>query len=426
MCASDLQVKLGPPTIRSSNRAGVLEVIRRNPGISRAELSQHTGLTHAAISNIVGELLEQGLVFEDGQSSTELGRPRIRLTINSSRYYVIGVDLARSQIRAIISDLQGNILHSVSAASTYEHPVEITLNTLIELIDQLLNESDSFTSHIVGIGVGAPGPLNNAEGIIISPPNFRGWINVPLKRILEEQFHLPVFIDNDANCCALAEGWFGAGQKFESFVYFAIGTGVGAGIVINGAVYRGAHGIAGEVGHTTVEATGPRCTCGNYGCLELYTSATALVQAAQQALADGESSLLTEICQSQLETISIENIAVAARRGDVLSRRLIEQEIQYLSAAIINLINLFDPQAVFLGREVAQVAGDLLLKPLVDLVAQRAFSVAAERVQIRLAALGNDTPVIGAACLVIQELFRSPERVLSMQVASSVRRGNDR
>ncbi|MBE2237937.1 MAG: ROK family transcriptional regulator [Caldilineaceae bacterium] len=412
MRSSQPQARLGPPTIRSGNRAGVLEVIRRNQGISRAELSRHTGLTHAAISNIVGELLEQGLIIEDGQSSAELGRPRIRLTINATRYAVIGVDLARSQIRAIVSDLQGNILRSISAASTYDHPVEITLSTLTELLEQLLADCGELCGRIVGIGVGAPGPLSAAEGTILSPPNFGSWRNVPIKQILEERFGLPVFIDNDANGCALAEGWFGAGRTFEDFIYLAIGTGVGAGIMTGGVIQRGVHGIAGEVGHTTIEVAGPHCTCGNYGCLELYTSATALVQAAQQAMMCGEDTMLTDICAGQPQSMSVEAIAIAARRGDLLSLRLIDQEIQYLGAAIVSLINLLDPQAVFLGREVAQAAGDLLLEPLRALVAKRAFSVAAEQVQILCATLGNDAPVIGAACLVIQELFRSPERVL--------------
>jgi glucokinase-like ROK family protein len=341
-----------------------------------------------------------------------MGRPRIRLTINAARYAVIGVDLARSHIRAIVSDLQGRILHDVTAASTYDHPVEITLGTLTALLEELLSLCGDIRSRIVGIGIGAPGPLSATEGTIISPPNFSGWRNVPIKRILEDRFCLPVWIDNDANACALAEGWFGAGRAFEDFVYFNVGSGVGAGIMAGGALYRGVHGIAGEVGHTTVEATGPRCVCGNIGCLELYTSSTALVAVARAALARGEDSLLLGLSEGEPASISVETIAAAARLGDSLSCRLIDQEIMYLGAAIVNLVNLLDPQAVFLGREVAQAAGDLLLEPLAGLVAQRAFSVAAERVQIRLATLEADAPVIGAACLVIQELFRSPEQVL--------------
>jgi glucokinase-like ROK family protein len=426
MRSSIPQAKLGSPDARagsrSGNRAGVLEVIRRNQGISRAELTAHTGLTHAAISNIVGELLDQGLIVEDGQASAELGRPRIRLKINAARYAVIGVDLARSQIRAIVSDLQGNILHAVSASSTYDHPLEITLTTLTDLLDQLLAECAGVAPRIVGIGVGAPGPLSAAQGLIISPPNFGGWRNVPLKHLLESRFGLPVYIDNDANACALAEGWFGAGRAFEDFIYFAVGTGVGAGIMIGGALHRGVHGIAGEVGHTTVEATGRQCVCGNHGCLELYTSATALVDAACAAIKAGEPSLLADLCAAPagaaggperlLAGPTVEQIAAAARAGDPLSRRLLDREIEYLGAAIVSLVNLLDPQAVFLGREVPQAAGDILLEPLANLVAQRAFSVAAERVQIRLATLGRDAPAIGAACLVLQELFRSPESVL--------------
>lgn len=415
MPSRSAQPRLGPPAIRSGNRAGVLEVIRRNQGISRAELTRHTGLTQAAISNIVGDLLEQGLVIEDGHTSADLGRPRIRLAINAGRYAVIGIDLARSQIQAIVTDLHGNILHALAAASTFDHPLDITLGTLTGLIEQLLAECGDLRSRIVGIGIGAPGPLSASEGAILSPPNFSGWRNVPIRRILQEHFGLPVFIDNDANACALAEGWFGAGQAYRNFVYFAVGTGVGAGLMVDGAIYRGAHDIAGEIGHTTVEATGPRCTCGNVGCLEMYTSALALVHAARFALMQGEPSLIAELAGGNYENIGVDKIAAAARRHDPLAERLMRQEVQYLGAAIVNLVNLMDPEAVFLGREVAQVAGDLLLDPLRQLVAQRAFSVAAERVELLPATLGQDAPALGAACLVLQELFQRPERVLSAE-----------
>lgn len=408
-----LHKTLGPPAIRISNRASLLEAIRRNNGISRAELVALTGLTQAAISNIVVELMAMGLVEEAGLVTSGGGRPRVQLVINPDACYVVGVDLARSAISAGIVDLNGTIRHSLRAASTLIHPIDITIARLVDLLEQLLAAFGSARSKIVGIGIGAPGPLSASEGVIVSPPNFAAWRNVPLKKMVEAHFRLPVWIDNDANACALAEAWFGAGRPFEQFVYIAVGTGVGAGIVVNGTVHRGANDMAGELGHTTVDMTGPRCNCGNYGCLELYTSAVAIVSAALMALQNGESSLIHELVQGEWANINVGIIAQAARRNDPLARRLIDQVVRYLGVGVVNSINLFNPEAVFLGREVAQAAGDLLLDPIRAMVAERAFSVAAERVQILPAMLGANEPVIGAACLVLQELFSAPEMMMT-------------
>lgn len=404
---------LGPPAVRASNRAGVLEAIRLNPGISRAEITSITGLTQAAISNIVGELLAMGLVLEAGRVTSRGGRPRVRLVINPDACYVVGVDLARTHIRAAVIDLTGSVKHSLTVASSLRRPHDITSARLLALLHQLLDEFGPRRTQIVGIGIGAPGPLSAREGVILAPPNFTGWRNVPLKQIVEDRFHLPVWIENDARACALAEGWFGHGRTFEQFVYIGVGTGVGAGMMLNGLLYRGANDLAGELGHVTVEMCGPRCNCGNYGCLELYISAIALVAAALEALERGEPSLIRDLAPAGAEDVDIAVIAEAARRSDPLAARLINQVIRYLGAAVVNVINLYNPEAVFLGREVVQAAGDLLLEPIRALVAERTFSVAAQQAQVLAATLGEDEPLIGAACLVLEGLFRAPQQMMA-------------
>ena len=171
--------------------------------------------------------------------------------------------------------------------------------------------------------------------------------------------------------------------------------------------------MAGEVGHTTMDVNGPRCGCGNFGCLELYTSRPAMVGAAVGALQSGETSLISDLAQGQWERIDVHMIAEAARQGDALAIGLVEQLIRYLGAAVVNLINLFDPECVFLGRGVANATGDLILEPIRAIVAERAFSVASQHVQIQMATFGNDEPVLGAACLVLHQLFSEPERLLA-------------
>lgn len=404
---------LGPSDIRVSNRAGMLEAIRRNSGISRAELAEVTHLTQPAVSGIVLELMEMGLVREAGLNRSDSGRPRVRLEIVPDACFVIGVDLARSGIGASVVDLNGGFRHSLRVASALNQSFDVTSARLVELLHRLFAEFGSDRNRIVGIGIGAPGPLSATTGVILSPPNFAGWRDVPIRQLVEEQFHLPVWIDNDANACALAEAWFGAGRTLDQFVYLAVGTGVGAGVVVNGTLHRGAHDMAGEVGHTTMDVNGPRCSCGNFGCLELYTSRPAIVGAAVEALQSGEASLISDLVQGQWEQIDVHTIAEAARQGDSLARGLVEQLIRFLGAAVVNLINLFDPECVFLGRGVANATADLILEPIRAIVAERAFSVAAQHVQIQMATFGNDEPVLGAACLVLHKLFSEPERLLA-------------
>jgi len=366
-------------------------------------------LTAPTITKIVNELLEAELIYETGYGESEGGRRPILLSINPTSYYIVGVDLARSGIHAILTDLNARILNRVSADSSLSHPIEVTLEHLLDILSQLIQGSQVEQDKIMGIGIGSPGPLSSSKGLLISPPNFKGWKNVPLKQIVEERFDIPTYVDNDANACALAEKWFGGGQSYDNFVYVAVGTGVGAGVIIDGNLYRGADDIAGELGHTTVDINGPRCDCGNYGCLELYTSGPAIVAKAGQALAYGHPSMILDLADGQLDTVTLSMVIEAGQQGDKLAQEILKETGRYLGVGIVNVINLFNPEAVFIGREVS-LAGDLLIDPVREMVAKRAFSVAAERVKILPAKLKENAPVIGATTLVLRELFSVPSR----------------
>jgi glucokinase-like ROK family protein len=405
-----------------NNSAAVLDGIHRRRGISRAELAGITGLTQAAISRIVADLMAIGLVVEEGPSASAGGRPPVRLSVNAGATHVIGIDLARSGIQGVLVDLDGRIHHRLSGVSRLAQAADITLERLANMIADLLSWAKARQWTVAGVGIGAPGPLNARDGVILAPPNFPLWRNVSVRQILEERFGLPVWLDNDANAQALAEGRFGAGQAFSSFIYVAVGTGVGAGIVINGALHRGVHNVEGELGHTTVEAAGPRCGCGNRGCLELYTSAPAVVAMAVAALCRGEHSVISELVADRLDQITIHTVAQAAHAGDRLALRILEQVAVYLGVGVVNAINLFGPEAVILGREDIQACGELLLGPIRATVAERCFATAAEQVKILPAQLGDDAPMIGAACLVLEDLFSAPQEVLGRSAAAWERR----
>ncbi|MBA7553974.1 N-acetylglucosamine repressor [subsurface metagenome] len=235
-------------------------------------------------------------------------------------------------------------------------------------------------------------------------PNF-GWRDTPLREILKKEFHIPVFVDNNVNAMALAEFEFGEGQGVKNFVFINVGMGIGAGIVINEELFHGESNCTGEIGHTTVDYNGPKCSCGNNGCLEVMASGPATAKRAIKAIKEGEKSLISELVNYELNQISAEIVATAANQGDKLGRSIMEETGEYLGTGVANIINLFNPELVIVGGGVAQ-AGDLIFEPLKKAVQKRAFSVSAEVAKIIPVSLGKDCTVIGAAALVLKEIFK--------------------
>ena len=246
----------------------------------------------------------------------------------------------------------------------------------------------------LGLGAGAPGPLDAATGVVLLTPNL-GWVDYPLRDRLHAALDLPTVIDNDANCAVLGEWWRGAARGSRHVIGFTIGTGIGGGIIVNGELYHGASGVAGEIGHTTIEANGRRCACGNYGCLEAYASGSAIARRAIEAVEAGEATSLVERAGGDRSQITARTVYDAAHAGDELARDLVHETAQFLGAGIANLLNVFNPEVVVVCGGVTR-AGDLLFTPLRREVARRAFKPAVQAV--RIVAQELDAPgVYGAA-----------------------------
>lgn len=392
----------GLAEVRRHNRALVLRTIRERPAVSRVELARLTNLSGPTISAVVSELRDARLVREDGLGRSTGGRRATSLRIVEDAGYILAVDLARHRTRVAITDLNAAILYQVSAPTNDAADAWANLRWLEDLIGAVLagqlGQAGSYT-HLFGIGVGAPGPLRTTTGTILAPTNLGHWHNLPLRSALEKRFGVPVRVDNDANACALAQRWLGAGRGLRDFVYVAAGSGIGAGIVIDGELYRGAHDLAGEIGHATVEATGPLCPCGNLGCLELYTTLRATL--ARWPAAPRPVTPANEIT-------GIAMLIAAARGGDDVARQALTTSAHYLALGVVNAINSYDPQVVFIGRELA-AAGDLVIGPIREAVARRAFVATGRTTVVEHDALGEGAPLLGAACLVLRELFVDSE-----------------
>jgi glucokinase len=249
---------------------------------------------------------------------------------------------------------------------------------------------------VIGAGISAPGVFDHAGGVVVSPPNFPRWLDTGFGRIVEQETGIATFIDNDANAMALAEMWFGAARGYDNFACILADTGVGGGLVVNGDLYRGAQNAAGEIGHTTVCLDGPRCDCGNFGCLELYASGPAIASMGIKEVIQGHTTCIGDLAGHDLNRITTEVIFQAARDGDAVACEILRRAGRYLGIAVGNILAVISPQKVIFGGGVSQ-AGDLLLRHVREKARERVLVIPVDRVEFVIAELGPDAGMIGAA-----------------------------
>lgn len=310
--------------------------------------------------------------------------------------YVVGVDLGGTKISTALSDLEGKIINQTTIP-TDAHEGEVpVLNRIINSIEKVVNDSAVSYEDIKGIGIGSPGPLDAKQGIIITTPNLP-FKNFNLVKPISEKFGVPVFLDNDANVAAIGEFMFGAGKGAENIVFFTVSTGVGGGAILNGKVYRGHTSNALEIGHMTVAPHGPRCNCGNVGCVEATSSGTAIAKRAHEAL-----STKVETSLRKYENVTSYEVFVEAAAGDSVAKDIIDDAMNYLGIAVANAVSIFDPEYVIIGGGVSK-AGDVVFDTVRKVVNKRCFKSMAESVKIVPAGLGTDAGLIGAVALALLE-----------------------
>lgn len=314
--------------------------------------------------------------------------------------YVVGVDLGGTQIRACLADKDGNILREIRQPTRAKEGLQPVLQRIKDTIAQVLH--DVTEADVLAIGVGSPGPLDPRSGVVIAPPNLPGWRDVPLRDILSQEFGLPVYVNNDANAAALAEQRFGAGRGCSDIVYLTISTGIGGGIVCCGQLLLGAHGLAGEPGHATVEPAGPRCNCGNVGCLEVMAAGPAIARHALELMEQGRRSSLWAAVQDGVE-LTAEMVGRAAQEGDSVALQAIARAAYYLGIGVLNLIHIFDPERVILGGGVSKL-GSLLFDPVCAWVRDHGMTVMQRATPIVPAALGDQVGLLGAVAWALDRI----------------------
>lgn len=311
--------------------------------------------------------------------------------------YYIGIDLGGTKIAAGLVDEEGKILFQADVPTGVGRHYSDTIKDMADLVIDVLNKSNVSLDEVRSIGIGSPGAVQNSTGLVVFANNLY-WNNVPLRAELQKHIDKPVFIENDANVAAFAEAMCGACKGAESSITMTLGTGLGAGIVIDGKPYPGRHGVGAELGHLVIEPDGIECTCGNDGCLERYVSATALIRDAKEAAVKNPKSLLFTAVSGDMEKITAKHVIDAAKAGDELALQIWKRFIKYLAIAIVNVVNFMDPEVIALGGGVSR-AGDFLLDTLKEEVKKIVLYKAVPYAEICIAQMGNEAGIVGAAML---------------------------
>ncbi len=396
--------KVSGRLMQQANRAMVLNLIRADPALSRAMIARNTGLSPATVSAIVDHLLEEELVREESTVVTgTVGRRPVNLRFNPSARFALGIDLDVRDITAATVDMGGAVGEVLHASVPVGATPEVALDLVARLADRILAEESP--ESVLGVGVAFPGMIRWPDGLCLFSPNL-GWHNVPFKTMLESRLSLPTFVDNEVRSVALAEYEFGAARGTRSAVFIDVGFGVGGAVIIDGAVYRGTHGAAAEIGHNTVELGGPLCGCGNRGCLEVFTSAHGLVARASEALAAGRATMLKPSCA---ESVTIDDIFGAAELGDSLAMELLSRAATYLGIAVANMVDNWDPELVVLSGSVIRGGGGLFeeIKALEQRFVLKPGG-GASSISIARSTLGAHAKIIGAAGQVISDYLAAP------------------
>ncbi|MGI6114372.1 MAG: ROK family transcriptional regulator [Mahellales bacterium] len=385
--------------IKMHNRALVLDTIRRNGSISRIEISRQTLLTPTAVSDIIRQLASMKLIREKGEDISTGGRKPILLELNSDACYAIGIDIDEHKATGIILNLAAETVH-VSSLDIGDKDEDKVIGVIINLIEDMVQGYGITMDKVLGIGLGVPGMVDKKTGRVLYAPNL-GWKNFPIIDKLKNSFKVPMLLENEAWATGIAEYWVGLARQWENFVCINIRTGVGSGIFINGSIYTGARGTAGEVGHSTVANDGPLCSCGNRGCLESMVSTPALVKRYEERLNLGQGSTLQEIISSY-------------GKGNRAVKDVLEETGVYIGIGIANIINILNPSSIILGGDITTY-GHIILDTIKDTVRKRALDVPASNTEIFISQLGLLGPAIGAGAIVLKNAFSFSDEIIQFK-----------
>ena len=379
----------------------VLDLVWKRREVSRAEIARHTGRSRSTISEVVARLLDTGLVEEVGSGESRGGRRPILIGFRDAAGVILGVDLGATHVSVILTDLRGSVLAWQDRAYPVRTDPGGAGKLVVELCRDCLMEWNGDEGLLIGIGVAVPSPVDPESPDRVLERIHPAWRGRAILDRLDAAFGAPVFVDNDANLGAVAERWWGKALGVDDFLYLKVATGVGAGLMIGGGIYRGSTGVAGEIGHIVVDPKGPGCVCGSNGCLATFVGTRALVERTRDLL---RSSPPSSLVGTDLNIKIIEDAALA---DDPVALRVVHEAAQHLGIALAGVLNLLNPGSVVVGGSLAR-AGDRLLVPLREAVLRRTLVTSAAAAEIVVSELGPRATALGAATHVLIAALANP------------------
>jgi N-acetylglucosamine repressor len=388
----------------SNLKKRVLAYLHQEKEVSRIQIASQLNISPATVGVICKDLIDSGMIVTVGTGQSTGGRRPTFLRLNERGNYFIGCDLGINHIITVLVDIYGNVLDCNSVHINSRSEVDVILDRMISSIRSLIQAAESKQLSVIGIGLSLPGLLDISRGISVFAPNLTHWRDVPIIDRIKNEFGLAVFMDNDARAMALGEFWFGAGRGKRNLVCVNIGSGIGSGIIIEGRLYQGVAGGAGEIGHVTVNDNGPRCPCGSNGCLELMASGPAIAARAIQAVSIGASTQIQALTAGNFSLIDAKVVAEAARQGDKLAIDILMDAGRFIGIGVATVANLLSPEMVIIGGGVAQ-SGEFFIDMIRSTVYQRAYTIIVNKLEIVSSQLKENASAIGAAAIFIQQSF---------------------
>lgn len=375
--------------VKKLNKRAVLTIIKEFGPLSRTSIAKKARLNKATVSTLVHELLEIDIIKEIGIGKSTGGRRPILIMINDDSGCIIGVDLQPGHLSILLTNLSNRVIWHKKTPIKINDSTEYIFSQMEDLINKAIENSPETSLGILGVGIGVPGIVDYRKSELLIAPNLN-WHNLNLKSYFEDKINLPIFIDNEANVAALAEQLYGNHINSNSLIYISAGTGIGVGLILNGALYRGSKGYSGEFGHMSIERFGLKCPCGNQGCWEMYASEKSFMREIKKDNKYNDKSFSDYMSEDSLKS------------HEVIGQ-LNEVGIN-LGIGISNIINSFNPEVIIIGNTLAQ-AGNLILNPIIETVESRLINYINHEVDIKLSTLGEESRALGAASMVLSNLL---------------------
>jgi N-acetylglucosamine repressor len=387
--------------LRRHNRAVVLELVRARGPISQAEVARAGRLSTPTVVEIVNCLMEEGLVRTAGRGPSTGGRRPVLLELVPDAYCAVGVEAGTRTLTVVVTDLGADIKLRLEAPSRMGEGPEALMEQVHGALAEAFEQIPAGLGPVCGIGMALPSPVLSSDGTPVGLPGYSDWGQLQLGERMAEEYGVPVLIDNDANAAALGEHLFGAGRGVQDMFYVAANWGIGGAAIVNGELYRGAYGGAGEIGHTIIDIEGPRCACGDCGCLEAFAGTVAIARRASRAL---RLSGRQEMGGAEPDRVRTNDVIEAGLSGDETAAEVLRDTGRYLGMGISNVVRVLDPALVVLGGSIME-AGDLVLSHADEVVQRRALNGATGRVRVVAGKLREDAGAVGAAALALRETF---------------------